>query len=114
VAIDRILQVYSTYESSPASTLSENQGDVIQDVKMTSKCRSKRIILSQSLHSFGLAPKVTQQGDCVCILHGSKVPIVLRPSGARYLVVGQCYFEDWMYGDLVDWNEDEADVFELE
>jgi hypothetical protein len=114
--LDRMLQLYRTYKCSPTSlSLSEDQRNLVQVTRrMSGKCRSRRLIVSQSRFSFGLAPRITQQGDHVCILHGSNVPIVLRPSGARYQVVGQCYFEEWMYGELVDWKEDEADVFELE
>ena len=27
--------------------------------------------------------------------------------------IGQCYYEDWMYGDRVNWVEEDADTFEL-
>ncbi|KAI4941997.1 hypothetical protein J4E91_010384 [Alternaria rosae] len=74
----------------------------------------KRLFLGQK-HLFGLGPKAIQPGDCICIIHGSTVPLLLRQceNGKEYAVVGQCYYESWMYGEKVDWEEDEADEFVL-
>lgn len=64
----------------------------------------------------GLAPQAVEVGDLVCILHGSRVPCILRRAGEanRHELIGQCYYEDWMYGDHVEWAEEEADSFELQ
>ncbi|KAH6864733.1 heterokaryon incompatibility protein-domain-containing protein [Alternaria rosae] len=74
----------------------------------------KRLFLGHK-HLFGLGPKAIQPGDCICIIHGSTVPLLLRQceNGKEYTVVGQCYYESWMYGEKVDWEEDEADEFVL-
>jgi hypothetical protein len=64
----------------------------------------------------GLAPETAKVGDLVCILHGSKVPCILRKvrEQERYELVGQCYYEDWMYGGHVGWAEEDGDTFELQ
>jgi hypothetical protein len=80
------------------------------------------VILTQEL-SFALAPwqsdsesHSVQSGDHIAILHGSRVPIVLREVSERegtYSVVGQCYLEDAMFGEMVSWAPDEAKTFIL-
>jgi hypothetical protein len=59
----------------------------------------------------GLVSKRVKLGDVVCILHGSKTPVILRQYDEEenlFEVVGQCYWEDCMYGEAVDWKESEA------
>ncbi|KAF2436100.1 hypothetical protein EJ08DRAFT_645110 [Tothia fuscella] len=62
----------------------------------------------------GLAHHSVEAGDLICVLHGSRTPIVLKlRSDGRYETKGQCYFEDAMYGETVDWEEDDGDEFVL-
>lgn len=74
----------------------------------------KRLLLGRK-QLFGLGPDAILPGDCICILHGSSVPLILRrcENAKEYTVMGQCYYESWMYGEKVDWEEDEADEFVL-
>ncbi|KAK0932894.1 hypothetical protein LTR29_015527 [Friedmanniomyces endolithicus] len=72
-----------------------------------------RCIAFGKTQGLGLVPQTSCQGDIVCILHGSKVPVVLRRVDGRYRLVGQCYWYGWMCGELVDWAENEGDVFEI-
>ncbi|KAF2263797.1 hypothetical protein CC78DRAFT_568842 [Lojkania enalia] len=52
--------------------------------------------------------------DIVCILHGSRVPVVLRPANDRmYRVIGWCYLDNVVFGEAVTWKEDEAAEFIL-
>jgi hypothetical protein len=75
-------------------------------------CIGRRIVFGKT-QGFGLVPAAAQGDDIVCILHGSRVPVVLRRLGRRYRLVGQCYWYEWMYGEKVDWKEDEGDLFEI-
>ena len=75
-------------------------------------CSGRRIVFGET-QGFGLAPQTTRGGDVICVLHGSKVPIVLRRLGRCYRVIGQCYWHEWMYGDKVDWSEDGGECFQL-
>jgi hypothetical protein len=62
----------------------------------------------------GLVPSSALDGDCIAVLHGSIVPVVLRPLvDGTYNVVGQCYLENVMYGEAVTWGEDSADTLRL-
>lgn len=42
---------------------------------------------------FVLAPKLTQPSDIVAIMPGFTSPLVLRPEGAHYLLLGECYVD---------------------
>jgi hypothetical protein len=82
-------------------------------------CYRKRVFSSEA-SSLGLAPKDVKFGDLICIVHGSRVPIVLRKleggkeSGEQvYRLVGQCYLEGAMYGEKVNWAENQTDTFLL-
>jgi hypothetical protein len=52
----------------------------------------------------------------IVILHGSKVPIVMvemDEAANERQVVGQCYVEGAMYGEAVDWEEEDGEVFRI-
>lgn len=86
----------------------ELRGNMLISVK-------RRLFLGEHAR-LGLAPQAVEVGDLVCILHGSRVPCILRRAGKanRYELIGQCYYEDWMYGDHVEWAEENANTFELQ
>ena len=77
-------------------------------------CVKKHVFRSEIGGLLGLAPQAVQVGDRVCVLHGSSVPCILREEqGKRYRLIGQGYYEDWMYGERVNWTAKEAEEFEL-
>lgn len=48
----------------------------------------------------GLAPRSTQAGDLVCLLHGGDVPFILRPlDSSRFTFVGEAYIHGIMQGE---------------
>lgn len=50
----------------------------------------------------GWAPKAARTGDIVCVILGCAAPVVLRKTeGARYQVVGECYMDGIMDGELL-------------
>lgn len=68
----------------------------------------------------GLAASAARVGDIVCVLHGSKVPVILREVEqgiGRWKVVSQSYLERWMYeidGTRDVWcDHEDADSFLL-
>jgi len=105
--------------------------DMLKALNSTSTTQSTRLtdwlmhLLAQMMHcmnrciallgnyDLSLCPKTCQLGDIITVLHGSSVPAVLRPQGDVYNLVGVCYVDGIMYGEAVDWEEDEADIFVL-
>lgn len=61
--------------------------------------------------TLGLFTLMSSAQDSVALLHGSRMPILLREAGdtATYQVVGACYVEGLMFGEAVNWDEDAAD-----
>jgi hypothetical protein len=51
---------------------------------------------------FGIGPHIMRTGDVCCILYGATVPFIIRPvEGFRYKVLGECYIEGVMDGEVV-------------
>lgn len=72
-----------------------------------------RLIYTQG-GKLGLAPNLTMKGDVMAILHGLDVPVVLRRTmNGTYILIGQCYLENSMFGEAVTWKECEAQSFIL-
>ena len=64
-------------------------------------CRNKRILCADD-GSFGVGPRAAQPGDLVVLLYGSNAPSVLRPTGAYYQFVGECYIHEQMHGEAIE------------
>lgn len=48
----------------------------------------------------GLAPRIAQPGDQVCVLLGCRMPLLLRPApNLQYQVIGACYIHGMMQGE---------------
>jgi hypothetical protein len=50
----------------------------------------------------GLAPEEVLKGDVIAVLYGCNFPVVLRPYGERFYVVGECYVDGVMDGELIE------------
>ncbi|KAF2108805.1 heterokaryon incompatibility protein-domain-containing protein [Lophiotrema nucula] len=50
----------------------------------------------------GWVPFRTSVGDQVCVLQGMRIPLILRPQGNRWEVIGACYVHELMDGQLWD------------
>lgn len=60
---------------------------------------SRRIFVTDNEY-IGVAPLSAEVGDCVFLVKGSRVPIVLRPGReGRWRLVGDCYMHGVMYGE---------------
>jgi hypothetical protein len=56
---------------------------------------------------FGLAPSEAQENDLICLLVGCTVPVVLRPDGKYYEVIGEAFVYSKMDGEAgPDLDED--------
>jgi hypothetical protein len=74
---------------------------------------SKRIAFCEK-KKFALLHQSATSGEEIAILYGSRVPVVVRRvDEGYYSVIGQCYYEDAMYGEAVTWEREDADTFIL-
>jgi hypothetical protein len=112
---EKMDQLLSAYGS-----LASVNPDVPQSVEDRELCYLARIAFNRCIcvtekGHLALVPLATQVGDRVSILHGSKVPLVLRqqPKERMYNVVGPDYVEGMMEGDDVTWAIEEAKEYVL-
>jgi hypothetical protein len=119
----QILETQQKQQGSPGASratssviLSEEDAVFKKYTNKFSRKSIRPLFLTRQRRLLGLSPPLSEVGDLVCILHGSKTPIILRRSATagRFHVIGQAYLEGWMHGNHIDWGEDDADVFELE
>ncbi|PVH73904.1 hypothetical protein DL98DRAFT_430462 [Cadophora sp. DSE1049] len=47
-------------------------------------------------------PDATLPGDLVCVLLGCDVPMILRQEDDHFILIGECYIEGMMHGDMID------------
>ncbi|KAF4980028.1 hypothetical protein FZEAL_3890 [Fusarium zealandicum] len=67
---------------------------------------------------FGLCPWGSKEGDVIVLLHGGKVPYLLRPAKGRdadstFELVGECFVEGIMHGELFQLYGDNAGFAEI-
>ncbi|KAI1377717.1 hypothetical protein F4677DRAFT_45519 [Hypoxylon crocopeplum] len=51
---------------------------------------------------FGSVPVGTRPGDRIAVICGCDMPVVLRPHGNYYMVIGGCFIEGMMTGEAVE------------
>lgn len=115
--LDKMLHAYHNYKPAvKRDSAPEDASEIREFVRTLSRrkslCEKKRVFCSKG-DLIGLGPQDIRQDDFICILHGSKVPCILRKENRRWQVIGQCFYELWMLGDLVDWKEEEGDPFDI-
>lgn len=122
---DEIIRILNSEDKIQADKDSALLVDVGGDYKMLEKVRQwglivqqKRLFLSDK-YEMGLVPRTAKKGDLICLLHGSKVPCVLRRSGIgdKYRLVSQCYVDGKMNcngaPERTAWLEQGAEEFVL-
>ncbi|XXG98962.1 hypothetical protein Hte_005295 [Hypoxylon texense] len=62
----------------------------------------RRMIRTEGRGLIGLAPIATRPGDKIFLFKGSRVPLIVRQDGDRWLVVGDCYVHGVMKGEAFD------------
>jgi hypothetical protein len=125
---ERVKELLHAYDMWPRIVANDTTLSGFQKVKEDLKEVQQRSMILQRKRlagcpgdsgPLGLVPRICMQKDGHCeiaILHGSKVPVVIEEVGEgtnRWKVIGQCYLEDAMYGELVDWGEEEGDIFTI-
>lgn len=86
------------------------------DVRTFFNSQWGRKFMMTTTGKIGLVVEACTPGDAVVVLHGSRVPLILRKceGSERFQLVGDCYVDGIMFGEAVDWSEEEADNIVLE
>ena len=58
-----------------------------------------RFARTEHLGYCALLSALTESGDVICIIMGGSVPVVLRPCGGMYHLIGDCYIDGIMDGE---------------
>jgi hypothetical protein len=61
--------------------------------------QSRRMIRTQ-MGYIGLAPRRTQVGDSIALFEGGRVPLVIRPYGTSWQLIGESYVHGIMQGEI--------------
>ena len=72
-----------------------------------------RKLITTSTGYLGLAPEEVRENDVIGILYGCNFPVVLRPNGGCYFVIGECYVEGVMDSELIE-AKDRGEYQEVE
>ncbi|KAL1614991.1 hypothetical protein SLS54_009332 [Diplodia seriata] len=93
----------------------QKERDMRQYLGMVAKTYFNWCLEKTAGGKFCLSPPFAEPGDIIVILHGCRVPHILRKTEdpARFQMVGECYLQGAMRGEAVTWAEDEADLFIL-
>ncbi|MCJ1245757.1 hypothetical protein MMC30_002961 [Trapelia coarctata] len=92
-------------DGDPTIPFEEARRVYIRDLAAT----TTQVLSNLKVHDFfvsekkyiGLCPCGTAVGDPICIIFGSEVPLVLRPKGDEYLLVGGAYVHGIMDGEAM-------------
>ncbi|KAK0616356.1 heterokaryon incompatibility protein-domain-containing protein [Immersiella caudata] len=68
---------------------------------MNLRSLSKRLLVTKGGY-IGLGPREMQVGDRVFLVRGSRTPLVLRPRGDQWELVGDCFVRGIMQGEAFD------------
>ncbi|KAF2966693.1 hypothetical protein GQX73_g6888 [Xylaria multiplex] len=68
------------------------------DLAFRNACQGRKLLLTDNGY-VGLGPGLMKEGDLVCLLSGLVMPIILRPAGEGYQVVGETYIHGIMFGE---------------
>ncbi|KAL7908438.1 heterokaryon incompatibility domain-containing protein [Trichoderma velutinum] len=72
------------------------EGQVIENVM-----RQRRLFVTSNGH-FCIGPSKTQIGDVISIIIGCSLPIIIRPEGSCFKVVGEAYVPNYMAGEILE------------
>ncbi|CZT10030.1 uncharacterized protein RCO7_03176 [Rhynchosporium graminicola] len=61
----------------------------------------RRMVVTEKGY-IGIAPRLAKEGDCIVLVKGGRVPLILRPEEDQWELLGDCYVHGIMRGDAFD------------
>lgn len=97
------LAAYLRGQGLPPEDSAPQRWRKIHDFKIIAEgsCFDRRLFWTK-MGFIGLGPGCMRPGDQVVVVHGSKVPFVLRAKGDDWLFMGECYVDEIMYGEAFE------------
>lgn len=113
--VDRVLLNGGIEEPSSVSfylrTRSEDNDFGFKAALLRAMSDYPRIILTHNGY-IGRSRRTVQKGDLVCLILGCATPMVLRPVGKNFEVVGEIYMEGMMHGEAMAIVEEEEMILQ--
>ena len=100
----------NTVYDAPYGTIEESQARKCRSALFRTTFR-RQLFISQRGY-IGLCPAEAREDDLLCIHLGVRVPLVLRKKSEHHVIVGDCYIDGVMDGELIP--EVEAGKFVIE
>jgi len=63
-----------------------------------------RVFFTTTNNYMGLAPVGSMPGDAICVVQGCSIPLVMRPKGDHWILIGESYVHGIMDGEAMDMN----------
>ena len=73
--------------------------------RVNARCYNHRFFRSKAGH-FGWGVEGMAAGDKICVVHGMSVPLLLRPEGHSFVIIGDGYLYGMMYGGGLEAGND--------
>lgn len=107
---------YCPYDIANSLEINEVVSKNSTDIRTFFNSQWGRKFMMTTTGKIGLVVEACIPRDAIVILHGSRVPLILRKceDSKRFQLVGDCYVDGIMFGEAVDWSEEEADEIVLE
>ncbi|KAF2801805.1 HET-domain-containing protein [Mytilinidion resinicola] len=93
------------YISGPVANSTEatpSVNDDSENINLVVLSLSGRRLIITATGYLGLAPKASQTGDIIATVLGCSFPVIFRPCGDLYRVVGECYVDGLMDDEAMD------------
>lgn len=113
---------WSTYIEETRQDTGDSKGDLIAERSDGAKVREydravwnalrERCFFVTASGYMGLGPRTMQARDAIAVLHGSKFPVVLRPTADYYRVLGVAYVYGIMDGEVIREKKEEGNEAE--
>ncbi|KAI1397273.1 hypothetical protein F4819DRAFT_90838 [Hypoxylon fuscum] len=66
------------------------------------RVRDARCFFVSEKRTFGWVPHRTEIGDTIYVFQGMRIPVILRPQGAQWEIIGACYVHGLIDGEIWD------------
>jgi hypothetical protein len=86
----------------PATIGPCNEKAILEALEDTKKAAESTFITTERGH-LGSTAVAVAEGDRVCVILGCSYPVLLRPDGDHFRVVGECYVDGYMEGQGIEY-----------